>query len=941
MNAISRQLAFGSFRLFPDERLLLKGDDPVRIGARALDLLIALVENPGAVVTSQELMERAWPNLSIEKGGLRVQMTNLRKVIGDGDDGLRYIVNVTGRGYSFIGTPTQVHSSAARGDADADSGALPRRLARIVGRTRDAEAVQELLATTRFVTIHGPGGIGKTTLALEVASSVAPSLELGARYVDLSLCQETTLVSDAVASALGLVARTSDSTSQILEYLRSRQLVLVLDCCEHLIEAAANFAEIVVRKAPRVAILATSREPLMADGEHVYSLPPLALPPDNMLLSPADLEEYPATRLFCERARAAGYRNEISPAGALIVAEICKTADGIALALELAASQVASRGLRQTAEHLKSHLKLNWRGRRTAPPRHQTLGAMLDWSYKHIDESEKDVLRRISVFVGWFSSDEAYFVAGVDGRSKAEFVELLTQLVHKSLVVIDSYAYGIRYRLIDATRSYALLKLADGSTEKHVRSRHAQLYIDRLTKPERDVGPEWTASSQQLGNISVALEWAFSPLGNAEMAVTLTAVSMEEFLQSGHLIEGQRWAEKALASLPAAWRGGHNEMLLRAAIAHTMLFTVEDLRTVEQAVVDALDLCERFPVSLRKFGLLSGLHMLARRKGAFGEMLPAARQAEAIAKELNSISATIAVKIMLGSSHLLEGELDRAIEVLSDARGPQEHWRNARRIFYGVHPDAEVLIARALWLKGLPDQAANMASAAGSLVRRDEPEVEIVSLRWAARVFYCRGDWQIVEKCADRMIELAAEHSFPTYNSFGQALRADVLTQRGDLDQGIPLLRDAIETLRADRGGIYTPWFTCRLAAALASRGYIDQGLALIAKLNPKPGNRSDAFTPELLRIHGDVLAAAGDAAEAQRLFRLSIEMADRQGALSWRLKTVTSAANLQARRGRVQEALDTLGETYARFTEGFETVDLRNAQALMTQLKGRLTSSR
>src|SRR5262245_24552021 len=322
---------FGPFRFFPAERRLLKGATPVPIGSRELDILIALVERAGEVVTKRELFARVWPDVVVEESSLRVHVAGLRRVLGDGQDQARYIVNVPGRGYCFVASLTGTIAPASRSWARA----LPPHSTRVIGRDRDIAAVAELVAEHRFVTIHGPGGVGKTTLGLAVANAQAHAFADGVCFVDLSLNIGVHTVADALASALELIARARDPTAAIVDFIRAREMLLVLDSCETTIGDAAALAESIIQQASGVAVLATSREPLRAQSEHVYPLEPLNFPPEGVIATASDLLVFSAAQLFCERAVAGGYRAELKDADAVIVGDICRRVDGNALALEL------------------------------------------------------------------------------------------------------------------------------------------------------------------------------------------------------------------------------------------------------------------------------------------------------------------------------------------------------------------------------------------------------------------------------------------------------------------------------------------------------------------------------------------------------------------------------------------------------------------------------
>ncbi|HEX4614624.1 MAG TPA: winged helix-turn-helix domain-containing protein, partial [Stellaceae bacterium] len=324
-------VSFGPFRLFAAERQLKKGDEPLQLGSRTLDTLIALVERAGEVVTQRELISQVWPDVTVEEANLRVHIAGLRKALGDGREGVRYIVTVPGRGYCFVAPvkfSTQ-QSLPSREVAVSDPlQRLPPKLARMIGRDDTIRTLSARLMTSRFVSIVGPGGIGKTTVAISVAHILLDGFNGAVFFVDLAALTDATLVPTAVASALGFMVQTQDPVVGLLAFIGDRKILLVLDSCEHVIGVVATLAERVVSAAPQAHILATSREALNIEGEHVHLVSSLDCPPEETGLAAAKALEYSAVQLFMERAAASGHDTELSDIDAPIVARICRRLDG-------------------------------------------------------------------------------------------------------------------------------------------------------------------------------------------------------------------------------------------------------------------------------------------------------------------------------------------------------------------------------------------------------------------------------------------------------------------------------------------------------------------------------------------------------------------------------------------------------------------------------------
>src|SRR5258708_36813359 len=395
------RLRFGPFELNVAERSLTKSNQVAPLGGRDYDILIALLENAGEVVGKDELIARVWPGVTVEEGSLRVHLSALRKALGDGQFGHKYIASIQGQGYSFIAPVARLPADHDRGNASAGLSNLPPALGRMVGRNDVALEIQSLLRTgQRLITILGAGGIGKTTVALSVGNGALADFSGAAFFVDLSTVNDKEHLIGAIASAVGLGPQLVDPKEALLNFLRSRRVLIILDSCEHLIEKTAEIADYIFQNTPGIHILATSREALHVPGERVLRLFPLDCPPEQPGLTASEVIAYPAARLFAERVSARSGNFSLSDDEAPMVAEICRKLDGIALAIELAAGRAAIFGVRNTVARLGSRLDLLKFGRRTANPRHQTLIATLDWSHDHLSEIERVLLRRVAIFVG-------------------------------------------------------------------------------------------------------------------------------------------------------------------------------------------------------------------------------------------------------------------------------------------------------------------------------------------------------------------------------------------------------------------------------------------------------------------------------------------------------------------------------------------------------------
>jgi DNA-binding winged helix-turn-helix (wHTH) protein len=334
------------------ERLLTRDGAVVPLGARALDILLALMARAGVVIEKRDLMAQVWPDATVDEGSLRFHITNLRKVLGDGKDGAQYIATHAGHGYAFVAPlahPADDDVAPASASATIPRAILPSRPTGMVGRSDSVAALAMDLVDWRFVSLVGAGGVGKTTVAVALGHELMAEFDSAVLFVDLGALSDPGLVASTVAAMLGLSVQSDNTMPGLIAYLRDKRVLLILDNCEHLVVAAAVLAENIFWAAPQVHILATSREALRVEGERVVKVEPLLCPPNEPAHTVAAILAYPAAQLFIERAAMSGGYPDLTAQDAMLVADICRKLDGVPLAIELAAGRVESHGLQQTA----------------------------------------------------------------------------------------------------------------------------------------------------------------------------------------------------------------------------------------------------------------------------------------------------------------------------------------------------------------------------------------------------------------------------------------------------------------------------------------------------------------------------------------------------------------------------------------------------------------
>jgi len=941
-------VAFGPFCLFPSRQLLLEAGRPVRLGSRALLILIALVERAGELVSKDELIARVWPNTFVEEGSVRVHVAALRRILGDGQSGIRYVATVPGRGYSFVGPISrpdeQGGTPAPRTDALEPAHNLPAPLTRMVGRAAIVASITAQVQRERLVTLVGPGGIGKTTVAVAVGQALASIFADGVRFIDLVPLADPSLVASSVASVLGLPVRSEEPAPALLAFLKDKRMLLMLDNCEHVIESVAAFASQVLAVAPGVHIFATSREPLLVEGEHVRRLSPLATPPPSADIALADALASPAVQLFIERATASADGFALSAEDAPIVAEVCRRLDGIPLAIELAAGGVDVFGIRAIAASLDDRFRLLTLGRRTALPRHRSLAAVLDWSHGLLPETERLILRRVSVFAGEFTLEAASAVAADAGLGEVQIVDGIVNLVMKSLLSANVEGSVTRYRLLDTTRAYARAKLAESGERDVFARRHAEYFTSLFERAEVEWDAlrteAWLAAyEEQIDDLRIALDWAFSPDGIAATGVALTIAAIPLWLQLSLINECRVRVERALAVLDSTGgRSDRRSMKLQAALGWSLMYTAGPERETGAAWTAALELAERNGDTDYRLRALWGLWAGTINNGEF-------RAALAIAERFNDAAAAeadraIGDRLMGVCRHFLGDQRDarQHIEGMLDRYVPPASRSDSVRFQFDQQVTARMTLSRILWLQGFADQALRVST---DNIEHALSIGHVLSLcnalvQGACPVTLCAGALPLAERFTTMLLEETERHSFAIWHSYGQCFHGELLIQRGDLDAGLRLLQAGMAELRQARFVQYYTAFLSILADSLAAADRAADGMEVINQaLARSTANEERWCAPELLRVKGELLLRDGHADAVQRaemLFAASLEQARQQQALAWELRTAASMARLHRRKGRARDGRALLEGVYSRFSEGFATADLRNAKSLLDE---------
>ncbi len=870
-----------------------------------MDILIYLAERPGEVIAKQELIDHVWSDVTVEEGSLRVHVAAIRKALGDGQFGNRYIANIKGRGYSFVGTVVALTGNTeSRKDKFPRQGRLPVRPLTMIGRDSMLSEVRDNLREERFVTLLGPGGIGKTTIALAVGRAAADEFGGKVYFVDLESLTDSRHVAGAVATSLGLALKSKDPGLELVDLVRSRKLLIILDSCEHVIEAVASLAEQLYQQTEEIHVLTTSRELLKVEGEHCYRVPPLDSPPGGSEQTANAVLRYPAAQLFVQRVAARAGSFVLTDEEAPFVAEMCRKLDGLPLAIELAAGQAAALGIKNTVARLVSRPELLKLSHRTAVPRHRTLKATLDWSYDLLSDAEKIVFRRIAPFVGHFTLEGARHVAGEFGAGAGEIFDAIAGLVEKSLIATRIDEAQAQYRLLDTTRAYALEKMEEHGELDRISSRHAEYIIQQLESQKEMLSAlpraeRVAAYSRQLGNVRSALEWSFGSHGNGEIATRLVVVSTQLFLELALLIEWKGWAEQAITRLGGQHKNSRHELRL-----------------------------------------LSGLFLYSSWTTDIHRALGVAARSQKAALKTQDPDDMAHAESMLGSANHLAGNhlvAQRHFEAGLRHLASGSRLRAGHYLFH--HPTLLLVgMARSLLYRGLLDQSLNYARLAIEEGEKSgHPATLCRSLILILPVYLALDDWQRSEQYIAQLTDLSAAHSLKPFHAIATGFRGRWLLLQDNIRDGIPLLKRASEELEAQRHEMLNMDFVSDLGAGLAASGQHEEALTLVVNaLDVQKRGGKFLFVPPLMRVKGFILASrsAKDYPEAERSLLSSIDWARRQSAALFELTAATDLAELLLKQDRLPEAYKHLSAALDRTPAGIKSPAHKRALQILDRLQ-------
>jgi predicted ATPase/class 3 adenylate cyclase len=828
---------------------------------------------------------------------------------------------------------------------------LPTQTSEFLGREAQLAAIRDLLdaAGVRLLTLTGPGGIGKTRLALQGAADQIDRFEDGVYFVDLAPVQDPDAVFEAVVRAIGLTGTSDEGVLEVLkQQLRAKHMLLLLDNFEQVMDAADGVADLLQHCAD-LKVLVTSREALRVRGEHLLAVPPLSLPNGSAQTSAEIVAEYEAVRLFVERAREARPSFALTDDNAAAVAEISTRLDGLPLAIELAAARLKLFSPDDLRDRLRSRLELLGRGPRDLPARQQTLRSTIEWSYELLDGEEQAIFQLLSVFSPTRVEAVEEVVARLESLGEVDVVDRLTSLVDKSLVRSLEGSGPQRLSMLETIREYAAERLEEEpGLSIAARQAHAEYFSDfSQSRRDRLYGPEREDTladlAAELGNLLTAWRY-WVGTGDAEQ--------LNKLLDGLWVLHDARgWYHAAveltndllgvLSAAPSTPDRAREEITLRTSLARGLMAIRGYTQEVEEIYGGALSLAEEAGELPRLFPVLRSLASFHLYRGEFEKTAAFGRELLDLAEQQEDAGLQVEGHQLVGSSVAFGGDaltglehLDRAIALFD----PRQHQPGPFRLGPSSGVVSYTTSAFLLWLLGYPDRAAERASSAVELARQlNHPFTLAYTLFHVGFLDFSRREFELVHERASGVLDVAEEHDYQIWRALAFVLQGAAMTGLGRPEDGLTRIDQGIALYQ----GMKTPPVFWPLLLSVRARGFAlggrpEDGLPLIDEAIEMTGEGNILY-PEFALLKGDLLVALDDADRAEPLFQSVFDVAANLGVRMPQLRAATRLTRPSQAAGKRPAGTDMLRGVYRTFTEGFDTHDLVDARAVLDEADARV----
>ncbi|WP_316397164.1 ATP-binding protein [Bradyrhizobium sp. 33ap4] len=914
--------------------MLLEGDRPVRLGSRAFDVLNLLVSNPGRVLTKQEIMDAVWPDTVVVEANLSVHMAALRRALGNVDNSGQYIITVPGRGYRFA-SRVDVVARTEGFSAAKPIGNLPLLLTHLIGRDANLADIGQRLRPHRLLTIVGSGGVGKTALALNAAEAQLPKWKGGVWLVDFATFSDPELVPTALATVLGLEVRSTRPIPSITSAIANRELLLVFDNCEHLLEHVAALAHAILQSTRSVGILATSREPLTVPGEQIQRLEPLDVPPESMPIGAEEALAYPSIQLLSERVCALNVDFVLRDEEALAASLICRKLGGVPLAIEFASALIPSFGVVGLASRLDDRLRLLRTERRATLSRHRTLAAALDWSYQLLDETEKLVLRRLSVFSGGFTIESAAAVVP-DPDQQIDLAATVATLVLKSLIAPDLRDSQPRFRLLETTRAFALSLLTESFEQQEVGQRHA-VHISKMLKGKEGPSPHLNATAflPELDNIRSALNWSLSESGDLALAASIAAESLPVWFGLSLLTECGARMQVAFSKLTQGLRESSEGQAIHGAITSTEIFTSGTADASYRDWMRKGDAAEASKDGRARVRLLVATWTFNIRLPDYPAADEQSRMFEEIALSSNSANLKASIGWMRGTTLHHMGRLGAARAHFEQfIRDETAEFRAYFMSTTGFdrRSDAFGLLGLTKCMQGHVEEGLRDVETGVSEARSTQKALPLCeALQWsiAARLISA-ASIRTISCETEELYSTAEQHSLSSHLGMALCYKGCAHSLQQKHASAAKFLEAGLDRLKKARYGPFDPLFVAVLGSVRAAIGQVREGLRAMESFESDQQYLMGFGRSDFLRRKARLKMLIGAFAEAEGLLREAESVAADQGVAVWVLRAATDLAEFLHGRGRIDEASDNLRKAIATAPTGLQGPHRRRAQDLL-----------